>query len=401
MTPGNERPAGHAGVVAIIPARGSSKGIPRKNLLPVGGVPLVTRAVRAALAVPQISATYVSTDDDEIAAVADRAGAQVITRPPELAADTSTSESAILHGLDVLESSGVQVDVVVMLQATSPFIDTDALSEAVTRVRDGSADVVFAAFPTHGFLWRETENGAEGVNHDPSYRPRRQDLEPQFQESGAFYVMNAPRFRSAGHRFFGTVRVQETDPLWSIEVDTPDDLHRAAIIAPGDPYRARPRLDRVRALVTDFDGVHTDDTATVDQDGRESVTVSRSDGLGIAALRARGLPVLILSKERNPVVAARAAKLGVDVLQGVDDKEPALRSWAEEREVDLADIAYVGNDLTDLGCLAAVGYSVAVADAHPTVIAAASIVLTRRGGRGAVREVAELILGVDSTEGEQ
>jgi N-acylneuraminate cytidylyltransferase len=148
----------------------------------------------------------------------------------------------------------------------------------------------------------------------------------------------------------------------------------------------------VAAVVTDFDGVHTDDTVLTDGDGRESVRVSRSDGMGIARLRRAGVPVLILSSETNPVVSARARKLQVDVRQGVEDKAAALREWAKDQRVPLSRVAYVGNDVNDLGCLEIVGFPVAVPEAHPLVLAAARVIVSQNGGRGAVRELADRVL---------
>jgi N-acylneuraminate cytidylyltransferase len=148
----------------------------------------------------------------------------------------------------------------------------------------------------------------------------------------------------------------------------------------------------VDAMVTDFDGVHTDDTVLIGQDGAEFVTVSRSDGMGVARLRAAGIPVLILSTETNPVVSARARKLGVEVIQASADKAVALSAWAVDRGIPLDRVAYLGNDVNDLGCFEIVGWPVAVPDAHPLVLAAARVVLTAPGGAGAVRELAELVL---------
>ena len=144
--------------------------------------------------------------------------------------------------------------------------------------------------------------------------------------------------------------------------------------------------------MTDFDGVHTDDTAWVDAAGTEHVRVSRSDGMGVALLRRAGVPVLILSTEQNAVVRARAEKLQVEVIHGVDDKASVLRQWAADRGVDLAETAYLGNDVNDLAAMALVGWPVAVADARPDVLAAARVVRARDGGDGAVRELADRVL---------
>ena len=114
----------------------------------------------------------------------------------------------------------------------------------------------------------------------------------------------------------------------------------------------------IRALVMDFDGVHTDDRVTVGVDGDEYVTCSRSDGMGVEMLRKRGFHLLILSKEVSSVVAARARKLKVDVRHGIDDKLPEMKQWLAEKGVSLAEACYVGNDINDADCLRAAGLAV-------------------------------------------
>ncbi|SEJ59277.1 acylneuraminate cytidylyltransferase [Demequina mangrovi] len=375
--------------VAIIPARGGSKGVPGKNVARVGGVPLVARAVRSALAAPSIDGVFVSTDDAAIADAARGAGAQIIDRPADIAGDLATSEAALLHGLDALAAQGIEPQVLAFVQATSPFIDSEALGAAVSSVLAGEHDSMMAAFETYAFLWQRGESGATGVNHDHSFRPRRQDREPHYQESGAFYVMDVAGFRASGFRFFGRVGIAEVPASTGIEIDDLHELEASRALA---PLLDRPSPVDVDALVMDFDGVHTDDTATVDQNGVESVTVSRSDGMGISMLRKAGVPMLILSREENPVVAARARKLGIEVSHDVQDKLPYLERWCAEKGVPLDRVAYVGNDLPDLPCLGAVGWPVVPADAHARVLAAARVVLSRPGGRGALRELAERIL---------
>lgn len=419
-----------ATAIAIIPARGGSQGLPGKNVARVGGVPLVARAVHAALAAGRIGRVVVTTDDEEIADVARAAGAEVVDRPAELASVTASSESALLHaltalGLDTPPSAAdrVSAGVTVFIQATSPFIDPGDLDAAVARVEQGERDVVFAATPTHGFLWRERSDASDGaspvgVNHDPARRPRRQEREPEFLETGAFYVFRTDGFLQARHRFFGRVGIQTVNPDTAIEIDDAADLARARALAPrvdrrlargisatlarraGRAWIADPRhpfID-VDAVVTDFDGVHTDDTAGLDELGRESVRVSRADGAGVASLRAAGVPVLILSAEANPVVSRRAEKLGVDCMQGLADKGEALREWAAARGIRLDRIAYLGNDRGDIPALDLVGWPMAVPDATPDVLERARHVLQRHGGHGAVRELAELVLAARTAQ---
>lgn len=379
-------------VVAVIPARGGSKGVPGKNLALVGGRSLVGRAIRSCHDAGTVDLVVVSTDDVSIATEAKRWGASVIDRPAELSGDEATSESAVLHVLDRLAAEGIEPRVVAFLQCTSPFIAPSALAHAVQRVSSGDADCVFAACETYDFLWGVAPDGAAvGRNHDPASRPRRQDRVADWNETGAFYVMSRAGFRGAGHRFFGRVEIEAVPFTESIEIDTPEDLEVARALV-GSMSRPGLRLGSVTALVTDFDGVHTDDRAFVDQYGNETVRVNRSDGHGVKLLREAGVPVLVLSTETNPVVARRAAKLQIECLHGIDDKAAALREWIAAHGLDAGSVVYLGNDVNDIGCLEIVGHPVAVADAHPRVLAVASQVTIARGGAGAVREVAESIL---------
>lgn len=383
-------PSGTGQTVAVIPARGGSKGVPGKNLRRVGGVSLVARAVSACLAAEQIDAVYVSTDAAEIAEEARAAGAGVIHRPGDLAGDRASSESALNHALVTLAAQGTVVDVLVFVQCTSPFIQPRDLDAAIAMVAAGEADSVFSAVDSHAFLWRPDGDTVVGVNHDEARRLRRQDRTAEFRETGAFYVLRAESFLQTQHRFFGRTKTVLIPALTALEIDTEADLSLARGLAGRlDPRSA---ILPVTAVATDFDGVHTDDRVQVDQHGVESVRVSRADGLGISMLRETGIGFVIVSKERNPVVGARAAKLGVDVLQGIDDKVCALSAWLDRRELDARDVAFVGNDLNDLPVMAMVGWPIAVADAHPLVRQAARLVLTRNGGAGAVREVCELVL---------
>ncbi|MGW1374989.1 cytidylyltransferase domain-containing protein [Streptomyces sp. NPDC002446] len=394
-------------VVAVIPARGGSKGVPAKNLAAVGGVPLVARAVRECRAARLVTDVVVSTDDAGIAAAARGAGAVVIRRPGDIAGDTATSEAAVLHAMDAYEAEqGTRVDAVLLVQCTSPFLVREDIDGVAAAVVEDGADSALTVAPFHGFVWRDAEaavtgtagatDGGHGVNHDKSFRPRRQDRPQDLLETGAAYAMDAAGFRTSGHRFFGRTELVRTDPARVLEIDDPHDLARARALAPLlDAPRpgALPTRDDIDAVVLDFDGTQTDDRVLIDADGREIVAVHRGDGLGIAALRRAELKLLILSTETNPVVAARARKLKVPVLHGIDRKDLALKQWCEEAGIAPERVLYVGNDVNDLPCFDLVGWPVAVAGAHDVVRGAARAVTATPGGSGAIREIAAWLLG--------
>jgi YrbI family 3-deoxy-D-manno-octulosonate 8-phosphate phosphatase len=384
-------------VCAIIPARGGSKGLPRKNVTPIAGVPLIARTVNAAKAAALVTRVVVSTDDREIETIARAAGADIITRPASLSTDTSSSESALLHCLETLQSEENYLpELIVFLQATSPFTLPEDIDSAIQTLLDEHAETAHTVTSFHGFLWRQGEDGrAEGVNHDAAFRARRQDRSPEYLENGAVYVMRTAGFIKAKHRFFGVTALSVMPLERSLEIDTASDLHLAeAIAAQSAPHTPQQSAlpNHISAVVLDFDGVFTDNKVLVMQDGTEAVVCSRGDGMGISLLRDAGILVTVISTEENPVVEARCRKLKLEVQYGVRDKKAALEIWAQNNHAALEDIVYLGNDINDRECLNAVGCGIVVADAHPGVKRDAKIVLHARGGDGAIRELVDLIL---------
>jgi len=160
-------------------------------------------------------------------------------------------------------------------------------------------------------------------------------------------------------------------------------------------------LNNIKLIVYDFDGVMTDNRVIVREDGIESVIVSRADGMGVGIIMEMGIPQVILSSETNRIVSLRAKKLGIPVLQGVDDKKTALLNYCKDNNYNPSGILYVGNDVNDEGVMKAVGYSVATADAHHSIKSLAQMVLDTKGGHGVVRELADKIEGILSTLNEK
>jgi N-acylneuraminate cytidylyltransferase len=378
--------------IAIIPARGGSKGIPNKNLQTVGGITLLARTVSACLKSDSITAVYVSTDSDEIAAVALKSGAQVIRRPADISGDTASSESALLHALNEIEKTSSLPSNVLFAQCTSPFISHTDIDGILQLLKDH--DSALTVTHNHAFIWRRDNSGnAIGINHDSAIRLPRQQLDPEFKETGALYAMNIYQFRKSGHRFFGRIGMYEVPVDRSMEIDDPEDLRLANTLEIQEKRMpSRESLQSIKAIVFDFDGVMTDDQVYITETGQEMVMASRSDGMGISALRNAGLKLLILSKERNPVVARRAEKLQIEVIQACDNKLEALTKWLSNNQLLLSQCAYVGNDINDIQCMQAVKLAIAPIDAHPQATQAAHWRLTRAGGKGAIRELSDAII---------
>jgi len=383
-------------MIAIIPARGGSKGIPRKNLQLLAGKPLVGWTIEAAFTSRHVGRVIVSTDCPEIAETSTRFGAEVIVRPPEISGDLATSEDTLLHVLNSLEAAEGQLPAsFVFLQCTSPLtlgVDIDGTVQAFMNER---ADTALAVSDFHYFLWRnDGKGGGIGVNHDKASRPLRQQRDAEYIETGAVYVMDTKQFLQHKHRFFGKTALYNMPAGRVCEIDEPPDL----LVAESLLREQLKTLNMaqlpvpVEALALDFDGVFTDNKVMVLDNGQEAVLCSRSDGWGIGRLRAAGIPVVVLSTEKNPVVAARCKKLQIDCLHGLEDKVSALQIWAQKCQINFDKMIFVGNDINDIECLQLVGCPVIVADAHPSVRSSAKIILESRGGDDAVREVCELIL---------
>lgn len=159
--------------------------------------------------------------------------------------------------------------------------------------------------------------------------------------------------------------------------------------------KLKKKLQQIKLLALDFDGVLTDGTVYVDQEGREMVRCSRRDSMGILLLKKHGIDVVVVSKETNPVVAIRCKKMGVRCIQGINDgsgKREALRTYMKEKGFTADDVAYMGDDVNDIAVDDAVGVMISVADGYELLCNIASYVTHARGGEHAVREVCEMIL---------
>jgi CMP-N,N'-diacetyllegionaminic acid synthase len=211
-------------ITAIIPARGGSKGIPHKNVLPFCGHPLIAWTISTALRSECVDTVYVSTDDEEIGAVAMKYGAGVIRRPAELATDSSTSESALLHASQELGNRGAEPETVVFLQATSPLREASEIDEAVRHMSQENLDSLFSASEPEDFLlWTEDSAGLRSLNYDFASRKRRQDG-PSGQrvlvETGSFYITKTAGLLRHGNRLWGRIGYWPVAFWKSFEIDS-------------------------------------------------------------------------------------------------------------------------------------------------------------------------------------
>jgi len=207
---------------AIIPARGGSKGLPRKNVMDFFGHPLLAWSIACARACASVVGVWVSTDDRDIAEVARRYGAGVIERPPELSGDTATSESALIHAVTELEIRGFAMDYLMFLQATSPLREVWELDAAVEMINSRGLDSLFSAARVEDLcFWMQKGDNFESLNFDYRARRRRQDNPDEliWIETGSFYLTKVEGLKRTQNRLHGRIGVQEVEPWKLFEID--------------------------------------------------------------------------------------------------------------------------------------------------------------------------------------
>ena len=399
-------------VLALIPARGGSKGIPRKNIRDFAGAPLIAYSIAAGLQARHVTRVIVSTDDEEIAAVARQWGAETpFLRPAEFAQDDTTDLPVFQQALAWLaEHENYHPEFVVQLRPTSPVRPVDLIDEAIElMLTNPMADCVRGVVPSgqNPFKMWQIEPESHQLkpllslpNLKEPYNAPRQELPKTYWQTGHVDVIRVSTILEKGSLTGDVILPVLIDPRYTVDIDTPADMARYARLMqdpelePVDPLKSRRHFPvHPKLLVMDFDGVLTDDTVITDQDGRESVICSRSDGFGLDMLRQHGKGhAMILSREETPVVSARARKLKIEVYQGVQDKAQAIQQLIKERNLDQAEVIYIGNDINDLEVLPFVGFFACPADSHPQVIRRADLVLSHKGGNGAIREIIKIII---------
>ena len=398
-------------VLAIIPARGGSKSIPHKNIRLFAGHPLIAYSIAAALQAACVTRTIVSTDDEQIADVAKKYEAEVpFLRPGRYSQDGTLDLPVFQHALSWLQKKEQYFpQVVIQLRPTSPVRPRNCVDEAVkilleNPTADSVRGVVLAGQNPYK-MWRIQADGrmkplitVKGVAE--AFNVPRQELPDVYWQTGHIDAIR-PSVILEKQSMSGThIRPLIIDPAYTVDIDTLLDWENAErlvkygqldMVVPGTNRRRLP--EKLEMLVMDFDGVLTDDRVWVDEMGHEMIAARRGDALGLNILREKtGVKVFVLSREANPVVAARCNKMKIPYRQGVLDKRRILSDLFREESVNPAHAIYIGNDIVDIPCFSLVACAVAPADSHPHVLRQADIILQKNGGEGAVRELTDLLL---------
>lgn len=398
-------------VLAIIPARGNSKSIPRKNIREFAGYPLIAYSIAAAMQARSVTRVIVSTDDVEIANIANQFGAEIpFMRPDEIAQDQTADLPVFEHALGYLhEHENYQPDVVIQLRPTSPVRPTDCVDSAVSILlahpdADCVRGVVIAGQNPYK-MWHIQPNGVlepiltvEGVPE--AYNAPRQELPLVYWQTGHIDAIRPATILQKRSMTGSVIYPLIIDPSFTVDIDTMIDWRNGEqLIMEGGldmVFPARPRREfpqKVSLILMDFDGVMTDDRVWVDENGREMVAAHRGDGMGLAMVKQKlGIDVIVISKEKNPVVARRCEKLHLHYHQGINQKAEVIDTILVDRNLERDEVVYVGNDINDLDCFEKVGFAVAPADAHEQVKRKVDLILHKPGGMGAVREFCDMLL---------
>ena len=398
-------------ILALIPARSNSKSIHRKNIRKFAGYPLIAYSIAAALRSKHVSRVVVSTDDEKIADVSREFGAETpFSRPEELARDDTMDFPVFEHALLWLEKNEkYKPEIIVQLRPTSPVIPMGLIDDGIEAlINHPEADSIRGVVPSEQNpykTWHIQANGTlrpvlqiDGLPE--AYNVPRQKLPKTYWQTGHIDVIRRQTILEKHSMSGDTIFPVVIKPVFAIDIDTPLDWKRAErlvkegkidMVYPGRKPRAFP--EQVKLLVLDFDGVLTDDRVWVDQNGKETIAASRSDGMGLDMLRRlTNIEVIVMSKETNPVVSARCKKLGVQVFQSVNQKEKALVDLFNKKKINAEEVVYIGNDLNDIVCFPIAGYAAVPNDAFVTARRNADLVLNHQGGFGAVREICEMLI---------
>lgn len=379
-------------VALLIPLRGGSKGIPRKNVVALAGKPLCGWALEAALDASEVTEVFASTDDDEIATYAAAKGITVDRRDPDLATDTASTEAV----MEDFARRHPEIDLLCLVQATSPTLRAAWIDSCIRAVRDDpGADSALTVTRDFGFRWAE---GGTALNYSPLARPRRQDWSGELVETGAVYVVERDVLLARRCRIGARPRLVEVPRHESMEVDDPTDLlHTATALRLHDPRRHRPVPASIGLLAVDVDGTLTDGGMHYGAEGETGKRFATSDGLGLNRVAAAGVTVGIITGESTPAAIRRAEKLGISRLScSPASKVVQLDEWRRELGLDWSEVAYIGDDLNDLLCIDVCGFTACPADAAPQIRRAVTYVSPFAGGAGAVRDACERLIGTSN-----
>ena len=377
--------------VAIIPLRAGSKGIIHKNRKKILGRPLFCWSLGEAVK-SHLDKVYVYTDDTSIMSFIEKEyqwtnKVEVLKRSEVSATDTASTEDAMVEFAEAID---YDFDVLTLLQATSPLLTAEDINKTLAEVESGK-DSALTVVHTKRFIWNDK---GESLNYEFMNRPRRQDFDKGLMiENGAVYASTKAQFLASKNRLGGEIGVVEMPEDTLYEIDELQDWLVVEKLLSNRLSKQKGTLGKIKLLVLDVDGVFTNATVSNNAQGEFSKTFSMRDGMGLEILRENGVEVAVMTAENSEVVKSRMDKLQIsDLFLGVKDKYARLNEVLLQKGLTRHDVAYMGDDVNDLANISSVALGVCPADAVMDIIQSADLVLSKKGGEGAIREVAEFIM---------
>lgn len=376
--------------IGFIPLRKNSKGIKNKNKRKMVGRPLFTWVLGEAI-FSDLDEVFVFTDDENIMSFINREYSwtnkvKALSRSKESASDKASTESAILEFCNIIN---YEFDLFCMLQVTSPITTRNDINNCINKITNDQYDSALTVAQTHRFIWNED---GTPINYNIFKRPRRQDFEGLLVENGAVYVTTKTSLNETKNRLGNKIAVVKMDDESFHEIDSESDwiIVEQLLI---NRQKSNKKSDKITHLVLDVDGVFTDGSVYYSSEGELSKKFDMRDGMGLEILRENNVDVMVMTSEQSDIVDQRMKKLKIkDVYLGVKDKFTLLNQIIKEKELSLANIAYVGDDVNDLTNICSVGLSLTPNNATNIVKQHADIILPTNSGNGAIRSACEFIL---------
>lgn len=385
--------------VAFIPVRGGSKSIPFKNIKPICGKPLVYWTVKAACRCRYLDKVYVATDSEKIKQVVEKfktgfeanlfAKVEVIGRSDASASDTASTEFAMLEFANKYE-----FDNIVLIQATSPLLQTSDLDRGFEAFNAKETDSVLSVVRQKRFHWGTNDNGyAYPVNYDVYNRPRRQDFTGYLVENGAFYITSKSSLLKTKNRVSGNIKAVEMNEDSFFEIDEPSDWVTIETLMKKHEASVDSAIPEIKMFLSDCDGCLTDGGMYYSEKGDELKKFNTRDGMGFSFLRERGIITGVVTGEDVDLNRRRAEKLKLDIIEmGCKNKLQAILKICNDYNIALENVCYVGDDTNDIEAIQAVGYGCCPADAVPEVKSVAQYITRTKGGDGVIREIVDKIM---------
>lgn len=375
--------------IGFIPLRKNSKGIPNKNKRKMVGRPLFTWVLGEAI-FSELDEVVIYTDDRDIIDFVNKEyywanKVKAILRSAESATDTASTEFAMLEYCNTIN---FEFNKFCLLQATSPFTRREDINKCLSKL-DKGYDSALTVVNTHRFLWNED---GTPINYDPINRPRRQDFNGLLIENGAVYAVTKDVLKKTNNRIGSKTSVVKMDEDSLLEIDSESDWVAVESLLIERQKRLK-TADKITHLVLDVDGVFTDGRITYTKDGEHTKVFDMRDGMGLEILRQFNIEVMVMTSEQSELVARRMEKLKIkNVYLGVKDKYSLLQQVIKEENINISNVAYIGDDVNDLTNICSVGWSLAPNNATDIVKQHADVVLTKQSSAGAIREASKFIL---------